>query len=162
MVSARRRPQPTTPCMPAHQGGACTLPASLQNRDTHPPRSPPSRALAPARAGAWSCTAKEGESGALLKLRATSRDSVASSSGDSVFSLLSDSDYPSGITYGQRRMVSYAYDPPVDDKEPPDEEDLLHDPERNGGSVVLLRGGGFLNVGVLMLLLFGLLCLFLS
>jgi beta-glucanase (GH16 family) len=90
------------------------------------------------------------------------RASVASSSGDSIFSLSSDSKYPSGVTYGQRGLVPYAYDPDIDDKEPPDEEDMLHDPDDKGGektsSWFAMRG--FLNVGVLLLLISGLLCLF--
>ena len=92
---------------------------------------------------------------------ASNRDSVASSSGDSVFSLSSDSKYPSGVTYGgSRGLVPYAYDPAVDDKEPPDEEDLLHDPDGKGRTTSSFAWRGFLNVGVLVVLITGLLCLF--
>ena len=89
------------------------------------------------------------------------RDSVISSSGDSIvsMSLNSDSKYPSGVASHQRGIVPYAYDPAEDLNEPLDEEDLLHDPsnkEPNTG----LAWRGFLNVGVLVLLTGGLLCLF--
>ena len=63
------------------------------------------------------------------------RDLVASSSVDSIFSLSSDSKYTSGITHGAKGLVPYAYDPAVDDKDPPDEEDLLHDPDGKGGKL---------------------------
>jgi hypothetical protein len=89
------------------------------------------------------------------------RDSVVSSSGDSIVSLSSDSKYPSGFNSHQRGLVPYAYDPAVDENDPPDEEDLLHDPtdeKFNNGSVIALRG--VLNVGVLLALIAGLLCLF--
>jgi beta-glucanase (GH16 family) len=108
--------------------------------------------------------ANEDEQGELLPppTLLSNRASVASSSGDSIFSLSSDSKYPSGITYGQRGLVPYAYDPDVDDKEPPDEEDLLHDPEdkRPEKTSSLFAMRGFMNVGVLLLLILGLLCLF--
>lgn len=105
--------------------------------------------------------ANEDEHGALLPPRMPNRDSVASSSGDSIFSLSSDSKYPSGVTYGQRGLVPYAYDPAVDDKEPPDEEDMLHDPSDvrdEKSSIFALRG--FLNVGVLLILILALIILF--
>lgn len=109
--------------------------------------------------------ATEDEQGELLPpptLHSNNRVSVASSSGDSIFSLSSDSKYPSGVTYGQRGLVPYAYDPDVDDKEPPDEEDMLHDPDdkRPEKTSSLFAMRGFLNVGVLLLLIIGLLCLF--
>jgi hypothetical protein len=92
----------------------------------------------------------------------SNRDSVASSSGDSIFSLSSDSKYPSGITYGGTRgLVPYAYDPAIDDQDPPDEEDMLHDPDGKGVlNTTFLPWRGFLNVGVLLMLIMGLLCLF--
>lgn len=112
--------------------------------------------------------ATEDEAGALLPPKfnpasAANRDSVASSSGDSVFSLSSDSKYPSGmgLGYGQRGMVPYAYDPAIDDKEPPDEEDLLHDPLQREAKGTGFALRGFLNVGVLILLIVALLALFL-
>jgi hypothetical protein len=49
-------------------------------------------------------------------------------SGDSIFSLSSDSKCLSSVTYGQHGLVPYAYDPDIEDKEPPD-EDVLHDPD---------------------------------
>ena len=53
------------------------------------------------------------------------RDSVASSSGDSIFSLSSDSKYPSGVVTGvQRGFVPYAYDPDLDMKDDLDEDDF--------------------------------------
>lgn len=108
--------------------------------------------------------ATEDEQGELLPppTLLSNRASVASSSGDSIFSLSSDSKYPSGITYGQRGLVPYAYDPDIDDKEPPDEEDLLHDPDdkRPEKTSSLFAMRGFMNVGVLLLLILGLLCLF--
>lgn len=104
--------------------------------------------------------ASEEDTGALLPPK-INRDSVASSSGDSIFSLSSDSKYPSGVTYGgSRGLVPYAYDPAIDDKEPPDEEDLLHDPDGKGKANSTLAWRGFLNVGVLVVLIAGLLCLF--
>ena len=36
--------------------------------------------------------------------------------------------YESLVTYGQHGLVPYAYDPDIEDKEPPD-EDVLHDPD---------------------------------
>ena len=89
------------------------------------------------------------------------RDSVASRSSDSIFSLLSHSENPSGVTYGgSRRLVAYAHDLPIDDKGPPDEEDVLHDPEGKGMPNSALPWRGFLNAGVLLVLVTCLLCLF--
>ena len=48
----------------------------------------------------------------------------------------------------------------IDDKEPPDEEDMLHDLEGKGKQSSVLPWRGFLNVGVLVMLISGLLCLF--
>jgi beta-glucanase (GH16 family) len=105
--------------------------------------------------------ATEDEYGALLPPKSHhQRDSVISISGDSVFSLSTDSKYPSGFMNHQRGLVPYAYDPAVDENEPPDAEDLLHEPgnDLKTGSIFAWRG--FLNVGVLLLLILGLLCLF--
>jgi beta-glucan synthesis-associated protein KRE6 len=108
--------------------------------------------------------AAEEDMGALLPPKLNNnRDSIASSSGDSIFSLSSDSKYPSGITYGGTRgLVPYAYDPAIDDQDPPDEEDMLHDPDGKGAkqNSTFLPWRGFLNVGVLLVLILGLLCLF--
>jgi len=106
--------------------------------------------------------AAEDDTGALIPPPkfASQRDSVASSSGDSIFSLSSDSKYPSGVTYGTGRgLVPYAYDPAIDDKEPPDEEDMLHDPQGKWEST-FWAWRGLINVGVLVILITGLLCLF--
>jgi beta-glucan synthesis-associated protein KRE6 len=55
--------------------------------------------------------------------------------------------------------VGYVYDPAVD--EPPDEVDLLHDPsDKDDDSTRLLTKRGIMNVGALLLLIGGLLCLF--
>ncbi len=89
------------------------------------PVTPPSR------------SASSGSDPLLLPPRMFSkRNSVASSSGDSIMSL-ADSKYPSGpggagdkglgIGGGVRGLVPYAYDPAQDDGEL-DEEDWLHDP----------------------------------
>lgn len=87
------------------------------------------------------------------------RDSVASSSGDSIFSLSSDSKYPSG-TLARSGFVPYAYDPDLDMKEEGDEEDPLHtgDPDEKRFTFCSLRG--CLNVGVLVILIAALLTLF--
>ncbi|KAF4609533.1 hypothetical protein D9613_012256 [Agrocybe pediades] len=138
------------------------------------------------------------------------RTSYASSSGDSIASL-ADSKYPATLGTGAmgsvRGLIPYAYDPAMDENEPFDEEDLLHDPNPNaylndryrgtrkgalaagkhsklgpGASAGLgaaAAGGrgkgnipvpawekkhfpwrGVFNVGVLVLLILGLLCLF--
>ncbi|CAA7270511.1 unnamed protein product [Cyclocybe aegerita] len=96
------------------------------------------------------------------KLFRDKRDSIASSSGDSMISISSDSKYPSGMP-SVRGLVPYAYDPILDENEAPDDEDLLHDPNRKGG----MRGDkgafpwrGIMNVGVIIVLLLALLCLF--
>ncbi|KAI0795085.1 beta-glucan synthesis-associated [Abortiporus biennis] len=86
------------------------------------------------------------------------RDSVASSSGDSIFSLSSDSKYPSGVVSGQRGFVPYAYDPDLDMKDEPDDDDFLHRPEYEHKTFFSWRG--FLNIGVLVILIAALLTLF--
>ena len=48
-------------------------------------------------------------------------------------SIASDLKYPCRITYGESRgSVPHAYDSAVDNKEPPDDENLLHDPDGKG------------------------------
>lgn len=93
----------------------------------------------------------------------SNRDSVLSTSGDSIVSFSSDSKYPSGIPGSQRGLVAYAYDPSQDEMDAPDDEDFLHDPSRKGG----FRGDkgafpwrGILNVSVLIFLILALLTLF--
>ncbi|KAI0055424.1 beta-glucan synthesis-associated, partial [Artomyces pyxidatus] len=109
--------------------------------------------------------AAEDETGALLPPPSVSvgqRDSMLSTSGESIWSLSSDSKYPSGNLPAQRGMVPYVYDPSFDDKEPADEEDLLHEPDsvEKPGSGFGLRG--ILNLGVLVLIVGGLLSLFIA
>lgn len=93
---------------------------------------------------------------------ASARNSVVSSSGDSYISLKSDSKYPSGIPRNPHGLVPYEYDPTIDQLDPPDEEDLLHDPR----SDVYLKANasvpwrGIVNVGLLVTLVLGLLTLF--
>ncbi|KAF8987327.1 beta-glucan synthesis-associated [Cyathus striatus] len=87
------------------------------------------------------------------------RDSVMSSA-SSILSLSSDSKYPSGLP-ATRGYVAYAYDP-ADDDGPPDEDDLLHDPrekmrKRTGW---LFPWRGFMNVGLLVMLVLALMALF--
>ncbi|CAL1711204.1 unnamed protein product [Somion occarium] len=88
------------------------------------------------------------------------RDSVASSSGDSIFSLSSDSKYPSGVVQGQRGFIPYAYDPDLDMKEGPDDDDYLHRPDYGENKRTLWSWRGFLNFGVLIILIVALLTLF--
>ncbi|KAI0090615.1 beta-glucan synthesis-associated [Irpex rosettiformis] len=89
------------------------------------------------------------------------RDSVVSSSGDSIFSLSSDSKYPSGAMRPRSGFVPYAYDPDLDSKDEVDDDDPAEKGgfgEDGGGCSCSTRG--FLNLGVLVLLIGGLLCLF--
>jgi len=93
---------------------------------------------------------------------AYNRESAAFSSGDSILSLSSDSKYPTGVTYGgSRRLVPYSYDPATNDREPLNEGDLLHPSDSKGKPSLTFAWRGFLNVGVLLMLISGLLCLFL-
>ncbi|EMD36637.1 glycoside hydrolase family 16 protein [Gelatoporia subvermispora B] len=90
------------------------------------------------------------------------RDSVASSSGDSVFSLSSDSKYPSGVVPIQRGFVPYVYDPDLDTKEGPDDDDDLYLPEYPDPRGRFWSWRGILNIGVLALLVSILLALFVA
>ncbi|KIP01971.1 glycoside hydrolase family 16 protein [Phlebiopsis gigantea 11061_1 CR5-6] len=87
------------------------------------------------------------------------RVSVASSSGDSIFSLSSDSKYPSGVI-SRGGFVPYAYDPDSDLKDETDEEDQLHTGDPDEKKVILCSLRGILNVGVLVILIAALLTLF--
>ena len=87
------------------------------------------------------------------------RDSVASSSGDSIFSLSSDSKYPSGLAAGRGPFVPYAFDPDLDMKDEDGDEDFLH-PDRPERRIFFCSLRGLLNVGVLILLIGALLALF--
>ncbi|KAH9896744.1 beta-glucan synthesis-associated [Cubamyces lactineus] len=89
------------------------------------------------------------------------RDSVVSSSGDSIFSLSSDSKYPSGMVPGRGGFVPYAYDPEVDKDAPDDDDDFLHAPEYGRNRHSYWSSRGILNVGVLILLIGAVLTLFL-
>ncbi|KAI0659067.1 beta-glucan synthesis-associated [Cubamyces menziesii] len=89
------------------------------------------------------------------------RDSVVSSSGDSIFSLSSDSKYPSGMVPGRGALVPYAYDPEVDKDAPDDDDDFLHAPEYGRNRHAYWSSRGILNVGVLVLLVAAVLTLFL-
>ena len=87
------------------------------------------------------------------------RDSIASTSDQSVFSLSSDSKYPSGVFAHSRGLVPYAYDP--DTENVPEDDDYLHEPDfkdkTEGG---FWSGRGWLNIGALVLLVVALLSLF--
>lgn len=100
------------------------------------------------------------EAGELLPPTAFSRkkrDSFASSSGDSTFSLSSDSKYPSGFA-SRGGMVPYAFDPFMTDAES-EEPDALHEgPEAKASHAMGSRG--FINILVLLCLVLGLLTLF--
>lgn len=94
------------------------------------------------------------------------RYSVASDSGQSAFSIGSDSKYPvtnekPGI--GKGAFLPYAYDPTSDQTSPPDADDLLHDPstlEHDEGKVSGVNIRGLVNVLVVGLLIAGVICLF--
>ncbi|EJF56767.1 beta-glucan synthesis-associated [Dichomitus squalens LYAD-421 SS1] len=102
----------------------------------------------------------DGGSLAPPKAFANNRDSVVSSSGDSVFSLSSDSRFPTGQTTLGRGFVPYAYDPDVEKDFPDDDDDLLHTPEFGRDKHSYWSWRGILNIGVIILLLLALLTLF--
>lgn len=110
---------------------------------------------------------------------ATNRASTVSSSGSSFVSLDPDSKYPasfrdstfmggagnreSAFPSTPRGLVPYAYDPAMDELDPIDDEDLLHDPSDGKKSKLRTHAfpwRGLLNVVVLVGLILGLLCLF--
>ena len=100
--------------------------------------------------------------GALLPPRNTwnNRNSMASTSDQSLFSLSSDSKYPSGVFAHSRGLVPYAYDPDTDNVA--EEDDHLHEPDlkdKNDG-VSIWSGRGWLNIGALAILILALLSLF--
>lgn len=92
------------------------------------------------------------------KLSSYQRDSIASSSGESVFSLSSDSKYPSGHASNSRGFIPYAYDPDTDLKD--DDDDNLHRADYGDGKSTFWSYRGLLNIGVLVLLIGALLTLF--
>ncbi|KAN0082345.1 hypothetical protein V8E55_008140 [Tylopilus felleus] len=87
------------------------------------------------------------------------RQSVLSNSGDSVFTVSYDSKYPSGA-HTPHKLVPYPFDPSLHINTPED-DDALHDPSDNSvdpSSGIPIRG--LVNVGVLVLVILALLCLF--
>ncbi|KAJ6539690.1 beta-glucan synthesis-associated protein-domain-containing protein [Mycena capillaripes] len=82
-----------------------------------------------------------------------------------------DSKYPSGLP-STRGLVPYAYDPALDEMDPPDEEDFLHDPAYKGKDGYQAARKfkhrksfpwrGLANVGLLILVILALLALFIS
>jgi hypothetical protein len=74
--------------------------------------------------------------------------------------LSSDSKYLSGATYGGTLgLAPHAYDPVINEKEPHDvRTDLLRYPDGKGKPSSALPWRGFINVGVLVMLISGLLC----
>jgi len=88
------------------------------------------------------------------------RQSVLSNSGESAFSISYDSKYPFGA-HTPHKLIPYPFDPSSHINTPED-DDALHDPSDDtplpGSSGIPLRG--FVNVGVLVLVIVSLLCLF--
>lgn len=88
------------------------------------------------------------------------RQSVLSNSGDSIFTVSYDSKYPSGA-HTPHKLVPYPFDPSLH-IDTPEDDDALHDPSDNtpfnASSGIALRG--FVNVGVLVLVILALLVLF--
>ncbi|KAJ7498599.1 beta-glucan synthesis-associated [Mycena latifolia] len=102
--------------------------------------------------------------------RRSNRESVASFA--SASSMPGDSKYPSGLPT-TRGLVPYAYDPALDELDPPDEEDFLHDPSYKGGKDGYQGARqfkhrhsfpwrGVANVSLLIILILALLALFIS
>ena len=89
---------------------------------------------------------------------------LTSESGESIWTLSSDSKYPSGpLTAIRGGLFPYAWDPLVDnDLEGTDEVDALHEPESANKPSPLLNSRSVLNVGVLVLLVTTLLALFIA
>jgi beta-glucan synthesis-associated protein KRE6 len=95
----------------------------------------------------------------------SARNSIISNSGDSFLSSFkSDSKYPSTILQRTPHgLIPYEYDPTLDQLEPPDDEDLLHDPRSDvylKADAAAMPWRGVLNVGLLLLIILGLLTLF--
>ncbi|KAG2335928.1 hypothetical protein BDR05DRAFT_1006328 [Suillus weaverae] len=87
------------------------------------------------------------------------RDSVFTSSGDSIFSLLYDSKYPSGAWNARGALVPYVSDPALDE---PDKDDSLDDPNDDTFNSSVFPVRGILNVGVLLILILALLHIYTS
>ena len=88
------------------------------------------------------------------------RQSVLSNSGESVFTVSYDSKYPSGA-HTPHKFVPFPFDPSLH-IDTPEDDDALHDPSidnpLDASSGFAIRG--FVNVGVLVLVIVALLCLF--
>ena len=86
---------------------------------------------------------------------------LTTASGESIWTLSSDSKYPSGPPTTMRGgLVPYAWDPSVDDyQDGPDDDDNLHGPDKPSP---LLNTRSVSNLGVLVLLITTLLALFIA
>lgn len=69
----------------------------------------------------------------------------------------------------ERGLIAYPYDPDLDEKEPPDEEDMMHDPnQRYHHNVKKGKGGlgisnrGSINIATLVVMVMTILCLFVA
>jgi hypothetical protein len=89
------------------------------------------------------------------------RDSFISTSGESIWSLSSDSKYPSAPPTMRGGLVPYVYDPSLEDQEK-DEDDILHESEPIDKRSPFLATRGILNLGVLVILIVSLLTLFIA
>jgi len=89
------------------------------------------------------------------------RDSFISTSGESIWSLSSDSKYPSAPVTMRGGLVPYVYDPSLEDQEK-DDDDTLHDMESIDKPSPFFATRGVLNLGVLALLIVTLLTLFIA
>ncbi|KAF8504556.1 beta-glucan synthesis-associated [Russula emetica] len=85
---------------------------------------------------------------------------VSTASRDSIWTLSSDSKFPSSTMRGG--LVPYAWDPSADDQDDADEEDSLHAPESVDKPTALLNPRSISNIGVLILLVGFLLGLFIA
>lgn len=89
------------------------------------------------------------------------RISIATTgSGESVWTLSSDSKYPSTTIRGG--LVPYAWDPSVDGQDGADEHDPLHDGPESDDKASFLNRRSILNLGVLVVLISALLALFIA
>ena len=94
------------------------------------------------------------------------RYSVASDSGQSLFSAGSDSKYPTAnekLGVGKGAFLPYVYDPTSDQSSPPDADDALHDPttlEHDQRKVAGLNFRGIVNVLVVFIIISVIVCLF--
>ncbi|KAF8584647.1 glycoside hydrolase family 16 protein [Ramaria rubella] len=92
------------------------------------------------------------------------RDSIASESGQSIFSM--DSKYPMAQEKGassKGAFLPYAYDPSSDQSSPPDADDVLHDPntlEHDERKLSSMNLRGFGNMLALSMLITAIVCLF--